>query len=237
MHVNIASVRLSAKERERRAAFREPRWPAVVTVLVAVALHFVLPASLRVGPAWLGASVVLVLVLLTIVASYRGHTRANQWLSYALASALTVAQLYGVARLAGNLARPVESAAALLRSGAILWTTNVVTFALWYWRIDAGGPNERDQDQGGGRPSAFLFPQVALLTSAPAGVSSPLVDEARRWRPQFIDYLFLAFNTSTAFSPTDAAVLDRWAKALMMIQSVLSLTTIVVLVARAINTI
>src|SRR2546423_4770001 len=122
----------------------------------------------------------------------------------------------------------------MLRSAALLWATNVLVFALWYWRLDGGGPNDRD-----GRPAhtrgAFLFPQMTADGAAAAGVE--LGDRAGgvRWSPRFVDYLFLAFNTSTAFSPTDVPVLSRWAKVLVMLQSLISLTTLAILVGRAVN--
>jgi hypothetical protein len=104
----------------------------------------------------------------------------------------------------------------------------VLVFALWYWRLDAGGPSARDRrashDNG-----AFLFPQMQLKD-----------DDAQEadgcpWSPLFIDYLFLAFNTSTALSPTDTPVLSRWAKVLVMIQATISLMVVAVLLGRAIN--
>jgi uncharacterized membrane protein len=55
------------------------------------------------------------------------------------------------------------------------------------------------------------------------------------WSPTFVDYLFLAFSTSTALSLTDTPVLERWAKVLMMLQSLLSLLIIALLAARAVN--
>jgi uncharacterized membrane protein len=115
----------------------------------------------------------------------------------------------------------------LLCSAASLWVTNILVFALWYWRLDAGGPNRRDQRVG--HPNgAFLFPQMV-------GQDTHVASEPRAWSPNFVDYLFLAFNTSTALSPTDVPVLSRWAKLLMMLQAMISLTVIVVLAARAIN--
>jgi uncharacterized membrane protein len=108
----------------------------------------------------------------------------------------------------------------LLRDAALIWIINVVTFALWYWEIDGGGPLMRKV-----RPHEakdFLFPQQAW-------------GEAETWSPRFLDYLFLAFNHSTAFSPTDTAVLSRRAKVLVMIQASLSLMAIAVLIAKAIN--
>ena len=101
--------------------------------------------------------------------------------------------------------------------------TNVLVFALWYWKLDAGGPLNRESRRGR-LDSSFLFPQ---MLSQEGGDSS--------WSPRFMDYLFLAFNTSTAFSPTDTAVLSRWAKAGMMTQSLISLTIVALLAARAVN--
>jgi hypothetical protein len=98
----------------------------------------------------------------------------------------------------------------------------VLVFASWYWRLDAGGPHKRDRLEAHVEGS-FLFPQ---MTMKPA---------MKNWRPGFVDYLFLAFNTSTAFSPTDTPPLTRWAKMLMMTQSMLSLSTIAILAGRAIN--
>jgi uncharacterized membrane protein len=101
-----------------------------------------------------------------------------------------------------------------------LWITNILVFATWYWRLDAGGPHGRDQ-RPGHTEGAFLFPQMTMKDPT--------------WSPNFMDYLFLAFNTSTALSPTDTLVLSRWAKFLMMVQASISLMVIVLLAARAVN--
>jgi uncharacterized membrane protein len=115
-----------------------------------------------------------------------------------------------------------------LRSAACLWFTNILVFALWYWRLDAGGPHGRDS-RFGHPDGAFLFPQMSMPPEAKLKAG----EEA--WSPNFVDYLFLAFNTSTALSPTDVPVLTRWAKVLMMLQSLISLTVLVLLAARAVN--
>ena len=112
----------------------------------------------------------------------------------------------------------------------MLWATNLLVFATWYWRLDSGGPNERERRDAHTR-GAFLFPQMTFL---PAGGDATLA-ESERWRPGFVDYLFVAFNTSTAFSPTDVPVLSRWGKGAMMIQSIISFATVVVIAARAVN--
>jgi hypothetical protein len=143
---------------------------------------------------------------------------------------LTAGLIISVTLLVGALpGASAEKARQLLRSAAALWVTNILVFALWYWRLDAGGPHQREK-RAGHCDGAILFPQMTMSDKA--------LEEAgeQNWSPNFIDYLFLAFNTSTAFSPTDAPVLARWAKVLMMIQSLLSLLIIALLAARAINT-
>jgi hypothetical protein len=130
--------------------------------------------------------------------------------------------------LVGALPAHRESPTELLLSATALWFTNILVFALWYWRLDAGGPHGRDSRLG--HPEgAFLFPQMTMSPETKAAADQVA------WSPNFLDYLFLAFNTSTAFSPTDVPVLARWAKVLMMLQSLISLTVIVLLAARAVN--
>jgi len=121
-----------------------------------------------------------------------------------------------------------ESPESLLLSAASLWITNILVFALWYWRLDAGGPHQRDKRPGHSE-GAFLFPQMTM------GADALREAGQENWSPNFVDYLFLAFNTNTAFSPTDVPVLARWAKVLMMLQSMLSLLIIALLAARAVN--
>ena len=111
---------------------------------------------------------------------------------------------------------------ALLASGAAIWGTNIIAFALWYWELDRGGPAARAL---GHRPHPdFLFPQMTT-----PDVSDP------DWEPRFADYLYVSFTNATAFSPTDTMPLSRWAKLAMMIQSVIALATVAMVLARAIN--
>jgi hypothetical protein len=110
----------------------------------------------------------------------------------------------------------------LLTSSIAVWATNVLIFSLVYWRIDRGGPEAR-ANEATTKPD-WLFPQQTAPEIAPNG-----------WCPSFIDYFFLAFCTGTAFSPTDALPITSRAKALMMLESVLSLVTIITVLARAIN--
>ena len=206
----------------------EPRWPAVIAILAVGGLYLALPDSLTFGPNWLFPSLVLALLIPTSVSYHTGRHRLNGILGFAVDGVLTVGLIISVTLLVDALPAGKEAPQQLLLSAASLWTTNILVFALWYWRLDAGGPYQRDKEPGHSN-GAFLFPQMTMSKEA--------LREAGQqdWSPNFIDYLFLAFNTSTAFSPTDVLVLARWAKVLMMLQSLLSLLIIALLAARAVN--
>ena len=206
----------------------EPRWPAWIAVLTVAGLHAALPSHLMIGPRWLFLLVILALLVPTAVTHLRGYHLLNRVIGFTVTSAVTVGLIISVILLIEELPAHKETPTQLLLSAASLWITNILVFALWYWRLDAGGPHGRDQRQGH-REGAFLFPQMTMLSEA----KSVATQEA--WSPNFVDYLFLAFNTSTAFSPTDAPVLARWAKLLMMLQSIISLTVIALLAGRAVN--
>jgi len=206
----------------------EPRWQALVAVLAAGGLYAALPSYLSVGPQWLAPAVVLVLSVPAIVAQRWGYHRTNVVLGHAISAILTALMLGSVVLLVTALPGRKESPKDLLRSAAALWATNVLVFALWYWRLDAGGPHRREL-KAGHETGAFLFPQMTL--EGAAGCEP----DGRPWSPRFIDYVFLAFNTSTAFSPTDSPVLGRWAKVLMMTQAAISLTIVALLIGRGVN--
>ena len=186
---------------------------------------------MNVIPPWALATLVLTLLASAIIARHLGHERANELLGYATLVVLTAAMLYGLVVLVRDLPRHVEVARQLLRSAFVMWATNVIVFASWYWRLDAGGPNRRAR-RDAHTSGAFLFPQMAFTSP---GSSDATLAEVHGWQPGFVDYLFLAFNTSTAFSPTDVPVMSRWAKVMMMVQSIISLTTIALLAGRAVN--
>jgi uncharacterized membrane protein len=206
----------------------EPRWPAVVTVLALGGLYTALPDELTLGPRWLLPSIVLVLLIPSIIAHHTGRPRLNIVLGFAVEGVLTLGLAISVALLIATLPTHRATPQVLLQSAALLWITNILVFALWYWRLDAGGPHQRDKRDKHSEGS-FLFPQTTMSEESLKQAGQ------ENWSPQFIDYLFLAFNTSTAFSPTDVPVLTKWAKILMMLQSFLSLLIIALLAARAVN--
>ena len=201
----------------------EPRWPAVAAVLAVGFLAFALPEPLSPGPRWLLLLLLVILLVPTILARRFSYPRVNNILGHLLSSLITLFLIWSVAMLIRRLPLHQEPPAELLRSAALLWITNILVFASWYWRLDAGGPRARDL-RPGHKQGAFLFPQMTRPQEENPG-----------WSPHFLDYLFLAFNTSTAFSPSDTAILTRWAKALVMIQSCISLTVLAILAARAVN--
>ncbi len=211
----------------KHATSPQPVWPAAVAVLAVGGLHLSLPEPLTFGPSWLLLAVVSVLLVPVIVARMRGSFELNQRLGYVLLGVVTAAMLWSLWLLVRSLPRHTLAPPILLRSAAALWATNILVFASWYWRLDAGGPHARNLSVCHTNGD-FLFPQMTL---APG--SSRAMDPA--WSPGFVDYLFLAFNTSTAFSPTDSPVLSRWAKVAMMLQSSISLATLALLLARAVN--
>ena len=206
----------------------EPRWPAVVALLAVGALYNALPSALTVGPDWLVLVAVVVLLTPAMIFNRLGKWQFSQVFGYVALSLVTLSTIVSLALLVSRLPSHQETPSQLLFSAGCLWVCNVLVFASWYWRLDAGGPHQRDLHRSH-TDGAFLFPQMVLDPELRREMGED------QWRPGFVDYLFLAFNTSTAFSPTDVPVLSRWAKILMMVQATISLATIALLAARAVN--
>lgn len=206
----------------------EPRWPAFIAIIAIGGLYTALPASLIVGPRWVYPVVLLLLLIPTYVMHLMKYHAIDRLLGFAISGVITLAMIVAVVLLIVALPKHTETPQELLTSAASLWVTNVLVFALWYWRLDAGGPHHRDKRRAH-TDGAFLFPQMTLSPQARRDMGE------HEWSPNFFDYLYIAFNTSTAFSPTDTPVLARWGKVLMMLQSVISLTVLALLAARAVN--
>jgi hypothetical protein len=210
-----------------------PHWPAIVATVAVAALYLGLPESLSVGPRWLLLAIVLFLLIPITIAHYNKHMALVRILTLIANGIITASMIASIAFLIQGLPKHREQPEALLRSAVGLWLTNILVFALWYWRLDAGGPHARERSKGK-LDSAFLFPQMLQRDEDTYDVAA---HKRKRvpWTPEFVDYLFLAFNTSTAFSPTDTAVLSRNAKLGMMAQSLISLAILVLIAARAVN--
>ncbi len=206
----------------------EPRWPSVAALMAVGGLRFALPEPLSMGPDWLLLALVTILVIPAFVARRSGYLQLNRILGYVVSGLVTADLILSLSLLVRALPQHRIAPQILLISAAALWATNILVFACWYWRLDAGGPHARSL-RAAHTDGDFLFPQMTIDTSRCA------IPVDRNWFPGFVDYLFLAFNTSTAFSPTDVPVLSRWAKVLMMVQSTISFATVALLAARAVN--
>jgi hypothetical protein len=209
--------------------FREPRWPAFVAMVASALLYHALPERLSIGPSWALLVITIVLLIPIMYSNHRGHYNVARILTFTATAVITGAMIASLGLLISGIPKHLDPPETLLRAAISLWITNVLVFALWYWKLDAGGPLGRDKARGD-FDSSFLFPQMLMHFEEPGSAEPEEV-----WSPQFLDYLFLAFNTSTAFSPTDTAVLSRWAKLGMILQSIISLIIVVLLAARAVN--
>ena len=206
----------------------EPRWQVVLALLAVAVIYWALPRELVVGPTWLVPAAVVVLLVPTVFAHRTGRHSLNHALGIAIGTIITLGLIVSVGLLVVSLAGTKEPPLALLRSGAALWATNILVFALWYWRLDGGGPRKRETQREFGSRS-FVFPQMQIVKDERAEFG------ADRWRPGFVDYLFIAFTTSSTFGPTDSPVLAPWAKVLSMAQASISLTIVVLLISRAVG--
>jgi hypothetical protein len=170
---------------------------------------------------------VVVLLVPTVFAHRTGRHSLNHVLGIVIGAIITFGLIASVILLVTTIPGGREPLA-LLRSGGALWLTNVLVFALWYWRLDGGGPRERETENEFGSRS-FVFPQMQIekIERKTFGVD--------KWRPAFTDYLFVAFTTSSTFGPTDVPILTHWAKLLTMTQILISLTIMVLLISRAVG--
>ena len=197
-----------------------PGVAALVCILLTGLLYFVFPPNVLIGPNWLLLAVEAVCVVPLFIDLLTpwdlSHTVRRMCVVIPLGFS-TIALVGGVALLLLTLSTDTH-ATNLLRSAALLWSFNILIFALWYWELDGGGPWKRHLS--GHQAADFLFPQQA---------------NGKSWAPHFLDYLFLAFTGATALSPADTNPLTKAAKALMMIEAMLSLTIIGILVGRSVN--
>src|SRR2546429_7750566 len=206
----------------------EPRGQALLAFLAIGAIYLALPRNLIVGPIWLLPTLIVVLLVPTVVSHRVGKHSLNRALGFIINGIITLALIGSVILLVRALPSRRGTPLQLLRSGGLLWLTNVIVFALWYWRLDGGGPTLRHKQNKFGSTS-FLFPQMQIPLDERAQF------ECARWRPRFIDYLFVAFTQSSTFGPTDAPLLARWAKVLAMIQIFISLSIVVLLISAAVG--
>ncbi len=203
-----------------------PFWEPQLVVACAIALQLSLSEQVTVGPNWLlpvmEGGLLIGLVVVSPHPNVR-HSRFRRHVAIAMIAFVSAANIVALVRLCNRLLQPgTQNGHQLILSGIVLWCTNVLLFGLWYWEIDRGGPaaragHERDFPD-------FLFPQMSDPRWAP-----------KDWMPRLIDYLYVSLTNATAFSPTDTMPLTATAKWLMSAQSIASLVTVGLVVARAVN--
>jgi hypothetical protein len=205
----------------------ESRWPVLIAILAVIVIQHSIPVQYTVAPRWpLTAMELSLLAVLTIINPVRlcRQTTIGRWASLVLTAAITIDNTMSAVVLDRRIltGEVSNNAAVLLGSGAAVFVTNIIAFGLWYWELDRGGPFARRE---GRQPYPdFLFPQMSDPHNAKPD-----------WRPTFADYLYVSFTNVVAFSPTDTMPLARWAKGMMTVQSMVSMSTVALVIARAVN--
>jgi hypothetical protein len=207
--------------------FVEARWPVMISVVVAVLLYVSLPDRLTPGPGWLTGIVECALLLPLLLTEPHWHPEYGRnwqrWVTITLFGVINLSNLISLGLLVDTLLAGGKATGRELIGEAVkIWLTNVLIFGFWYWELDRGGPRARHWRQE--HAPDFLFPQMATPE-----IAHP------HWMPTFVDYLYLSFTNSTAFSPTDTLPLTPAAKMLMLVQSIISLLTVALVAARAVN--
>ena len=195
----------------------------------AVALHQLMPADFRISPRWMYPAFMVGFLVILVLGDPGRIDRQRRWLRVTtglMIGLITLVNAFSAARLVAGIVtkgKSFDTAGQLLTIGGVVFITNVIAFALWFWDLDAGGPAARAA-RSPRHPIAFVFPEMSVPDLVPAA-----------WYPQFIDYLALSFNTATAFGPTDVAAIRPWAKLMMIAEATISLTLATLVVARAVN--
>ncbi|MGH3571394.1 MAG: hypothetical protein ACRDUW_06145, partial [Pseudonocardiaceae bacterium] len=205
----------------------ESRWPVAAAIVVAIALQLALPDQLVLQSRWLLPGLELAVLIVLILASparFNRESRAQRATSLTLTGLISLANAWSATLLVLGLVhgRGGQDAGPLLASGAAIWLTNIIAFGLWYWQFDRGGPAARAH-------ARQLVPDFQFVQMQSPELAPP------EWEPEFVDYLYLSFTNATAFSPTDVMPLSRWAKLTMLAQSLVSLVTVALVIARAVN--
>lgn len=205
---------------------RVRHWSATIAVLIALGLYLALPHQLALGPKWLVPAIEgTLVVLLNLIRAYRRTSEETdlRLIVIAAIALLNVANMVSIGLLVDDLLYGgITKGRPLLYGAVSVWLTNIIVYALWFWQLDRGGPLARVR--GHERNPDFLFPQMVSPTMASAG-----------WAPGFFDYLYVSLTNAAAFSPTDTMPLTRAAKALMGAESLVSIVTIGIVAARAVN--
>jgi len=211
----------------RSVTSEEPRVQVTIAIVAAIGLMLSLPPRVANRPRWVLpglAALLLIGVFVAKSARAERRTRALRIASLSLIAVISLSNAASAGRLIVDLVRAqgIRNPTQLLLTGGAIWLTNVIVFGLWYWEFDRGGAVER---AAATQPYPdFVFPQMTSPDLAPP-----------EWEPGFVDYLYMSFTNAMAFSPTDVMPMTRWAKLTMLSQSIISVVTLVLVIARAVN--
>lgn len=212
--------------------FTEPRWQLALAlgafIAVSIVLRIAVPERQSIGPTWLVPALEIGLLALLVAADPAHFAGRRRWLrtaSIVLVSLLAAVVLTATGKLIVDLIqgnKVTNSATSLLSSGALIYLGNILIFSLLYWLLDSGGPLARYRGE-------HEYPDLAFSQQLSPELAPP------GWRPQYVDYLILGLTTSTAFSPTDVMPMARWVKLMMAAQSLIALSVLGLVIARAVN--
>jgi hypothetical protein len=196
-----------------------------LALVVCVGLYVILPNRLVVGPHWL-LPIIVALPLAPLSARKHRHPDESIWIRHAtigLIALMTLANVVSMALLVHHLLNSnVSQGRNLIYSAVAVWLTNVIVYGLWFWEVDRGGPHRRASGEK-------LLPDIQFPQMENPGLAP------EHWRPRFTDYLYTSFANGTSFAPADAMPLTLRAKLLFTSESLVSLITIAIVAARAVN--
>ena len=208
----------------------EHRWPMALAVVLAILLHHAaLPPDFKINPSWLYPAVAGLLLVVLFVGDpgvIDKESRPLRLATNVLIALIALSNLLAAVRLVDESLNGTafdSDPTKLLKIGGSIWAINVVAFALWFWDVDGGGSAARAR-RGSWADPAFIFPEMEIEKYVAAG-----------WYARFVDYLVLSFYTATSFSPSDASVVKRWAKLIMVLESASSLALVAIVLAKAVN--
>ena len=202
--------------------------PALLAILGIAAVYTLIARDSRLGSGVLLPVIIGTLALLRFTATWRGHQRLERQLAIILLGALTLAEtmvtlliMHDILDTSTRLTDVSPATAQLfLRDALLVWIMNILVFSLWYWELDGAGPTQR-------RVQGYRSRDLAFPESEPP--SSPVATAS--WQPHYVDYLFVAFTTSTTFGPGDASVISLRGKLLTMVQTLISMALLTVVIA------
>jgi hypothetical protein len=220
-------VMTSLTNNSQQTFLPEPLWHGQLAVVAAIVLQIALPDRYLVAPRYVVILLEIILLIALVITSPKDvifKSIARRFNAVVLIALISFANIFALLQVAQQLLGGGRAATGseLILISLNIYITNIIIFGLWYWEIDGGGPGTRLGVHP--REHDFLFPQMTSSDVSP-----------QNWRPSFVDYLYVSSTNATAFSPTDTMPMTHRAKLLMGVQAIVSLVTVALVAARAVN--